>query len=403
MTSIATFALGVGAVACSDSSTSEAEGRTTTTAPPTTAVPEGDAFYEAPTDLTGGEPGELFRSAPFAPDEFGVDAAGSRILYRSTGAAEEPIAVSGAVFVPAGEAPDGGWPLLAWAHGTTGVADRCAPSRSEDMFGYDGYLGDLVADGFVVVATDYEGLGTAGPHPYLDKAAEARGVIDSMRAARTLLDEQGVATADGWAVLGHSQGGQAAIATAELATAATAADDPLVGVVSIAPASQLEMLPDFLAGSPYQGYLAFAAAGILATDDSVSAEDLMGPTALDRFDTLDTGCWTEVMSAFADVPAADLDTPTPAGASAIEDFLRRNEPGTEPLGVPVLLVQGADDDTVPQAATELLHTTLCDADEVAALRVYPDVGHDEVLDPSRPDVVAWVTDRLAGTAAPGCG
>jgi len=108
-----------------------------------------------------------------------------RLLYTSTSTLHEStqVSVSGAVYLPKGAAPAGGWPIVAWAHGTTGVADVCAPSwhdRSADRWRY---LNAWLGQGFAVVATDYRGLGTPGVHPYLDYDPAGRDVLDSIRAA----------------------------------------------------------------------------------------------------------------------------------------------------------------------------------------------------------------------------
>lgn len=391
------LALGL-AVACSTSDSSTEHGDPTTTAA-TSAAGSPEDFYSPPSRLDG-KPGDLIRESDIDPAEFTAGAAGSRILYQSTNNAGEEVAVSGVVLRPDGDPPAGGWPIIAWAHGTTGVADECAPSRDAAMFGYATYVGDLVRSGFVVVASDYEGLGTPGPHPYLDKGTEGRNVIDSVAAARALLREQKIPTASDWVVVGHSQGGQAAMATAELS--AEGNGSPPLAVVAIAPASNLPLLPDFLRGTPLQGYLAFAAAGIIATDPAISYDDLMGPISREKLDVLDNGCWTEVMGAYASVPADDTRMQTPAGAHAVERFLDINEPGTQPMEVPILLVQGEDDDTVPLVATELLRDRLCEAGEDAQITTYAGAGHDEVLEPSRADITEWIRRRLAKAPAQGC-
>ena len=107
------------------------------------------------------------------------------MLYRSTSPTGAPIAVSGTVAVPKGNAPRGGWPVITWAHGTTGIADACAPSRANVLGGYDNpLLNRWLQAGYAVVRTDYEGLGTPGDHPYLIGVSEGRSVLDMVRAAR---------------------------------------------------------------------------------------------------------------------------------------------------------------------------------------------------------------------------
>lgn len=86
--------------------------------------------------------------------------------------------------LPAGNPPKAGWPVIAWAHGTSGVARICAPSMMKDVYyGTEG-LFPMVQVGFAVVAVDYAGLGTEVPHEYTTLAAQANDVINGVAAAR---------------------------------------------------------------------------------------------------------------------------------------------------------------------------------------------------------------------------
>lgn len=143
------------------------------------------------------------------------------------------------VLVPKGTAPAQGWPMVVWAHGTTGVADGCEPSATNNLAQYDALLANLVQRGYMVVAPDYEGLGNspAANHPYLNRDSEGRAMIYAAMAAREQVPNAGVR----WMAVGHSQGGHAAIAAAELAAEANQkAGLQLRGVVAMAPASNLD-------------------------------------------------------------------------------------------------------------------------------------------------------------------
>src|SRR5277367_2791256 len=170
-------------------------------------------FYQASAEEIAGPPGTLIRSEPmlFAP----AGALAWRVLYRSTGLHGEPIAVSGVIVIPPGPPPPGGRPIVAWAHPTSGVVPHCAPSLAIFVFQSMMGLRQLIEQGAIVAATDYPGLGTVGPHPYLVGASEARAVIDSVRAARNIT---GVDGGSDFAVWGHSQGGQAALYTGLIAS-----------------------------------------------------------------------------------------------------------------------------------------------------------------------------------------
>jgi pimeloyl-ACP methyl ester carboxylesterase len=178
-------------------------------------------FYDAPSPLPKGKPGDLIRTQEIkAP----AGARAWRILYRSTLHDGKPVAVSGFVVVPDGPAPKEGRPVVAWAHGTDGGARRCAPSLIDDPardlltyftfespYQYDvgiPALSAFVKAGYVVVATDYQGLGTSGVHQYAVGSTEARGVLDSARAIRQL---SAAHASKNVVVLGWSQGGGASL------------------------------------------------------------------------------------------------------------------------------------------------------------------------------------------------
>src|SRR6201995_1373158 len=150
----------------------------------------------------------------------------------------EPIAVPGVILVPPGPAPAGGRPIVAWAHPTTGVVPHCAPSLAIFVFQQMAGLRQLIEQGAIVAATDYPGLGTPGPHPYLVGDSEARAVIDSVRAVRDLPGADGGSR---YAVWGHSQGGQASLYTGLIARS-YAPELDLVGVAAAAPATSLVTL-----------------------------------------------------------------------------------------------------------------------------------------------------------------
>src|SRR5690349_21540446 len=141
-----------------------------------------ERFYDADVSELLGEPGSIIRIEPMRGAPMGASA--FRVLYRSRDQNRDAIAVSGVIVVPRGNAPRGGRPVVAWAHGTTGIARKCAPSLRPSIYQTIHGLRDLLARGYVVTATDYPGLGTVGPHPYLIGVSEGRAVLDSVRAAR---------------------------------------------------------------------------------------------------------------------------------------------------------------------------------------------------------------------------
>jgi alpha-beta hydrolase superfamily lysophospholipase len=304
------------------------------------------------------------------------------------------------VLAPTGEAPPGGRPVLAWAHGTTGLADRCAPST--DGAGELGVLfASMLAEGYVVAATDYEGLGGPGLHPYLVGGSEGRSVLDAVRAARSLSEAGAGSQALIW---GASQGGHAALWAGQLA-AGYAPELALLGVVASAPASlaasRAATGPTGTAATA--GFIPMIVAGYAAAYDDVDPATYLTPAALDHLDVVSQGCVREVFEAYADLGLAEiivpevLDASTGQVAGPLGDRLAENEPGASGIAAPVLMVQGSADEIVLPAGPMSIAERLCASGTTVDLRIYDGAGHIGVNLVSLPDVVAFAQERLAGT------
>ncbi|AIY41818.1 hypothetical protein LT85_2660 [Collimonas arenae] len=189
-------------------------------------------------------PGVLLQQEPLPATQVLPNAAqGIRILYSSTDGDDGKTAnyVSGDLQLPKGQPPVGGWPVIAWSHGTVGVADICAPSwTGRDSRDVD-YLDAWLAQGYAVVSTDYQGLGTPGLHPYLHARAEAYSVLDSVRAVIKNFPQLSSSVV----IVGQSQGAQGAIATAAYAPA-YAPELKLLGTVATGVPYQLESVLAYL-------------------------------------------------------------------------------------------------------------------------------------------------------------
>ena len=209
-----------------------------------------DSFYSASPELLQGRPGSLIRARPVrsSPPALPSASRSFQVLYRSRSASGRPIAVSGIIDLPKGVVPQGGFKVISWGHGTTGAADHCAPSRNfkSGSQGFSFTYADRLSDswlrrGFAVVRTDYPGLGTPGPHPYLSGPDAGRAMVDIVSAAHQLSPE----LSPDFVLAGHSQGGHAALFGAEGADA-WAPRLRLQGALAVAPGShilQQESLP----------------------------------------------------------------------------------------------------------------------------------------------------------------
>ncbi|UPG67065.1 alpha/beta hydrolase family protein [Gordonia hongkongensis] len=177
------------------------------------SAPADDNAGTVDTRGPGQTPGAVYanRELPRARTVAGAGS-GNDFTYWSTGADGKAHLSSGVLMVPAGRAPAGGWPIVAWAHGSRGIADRCAPSSrptAEDTDELKRWLGR----GYAVVSTDYAGVGTPGTPQYYDLEATARNIVDAVRASRDIADN----LSRSWAVVGEGQGAAAAITLARLA------------------------------------------------------------------------------------------------------------------------------------------------------------------------------------------
>ncbi|UJP09857.1 DUF308 domain-containing protein [Microbacterium sp. KUDC0406] len=362
--------------------------------------PVVDEFYVAPRTVPG-EPGELIRAEPFTrgvPD----DAVAWRILYTTTHGDGSPAVASGIVVAPDDEDAH---PVIAWHHGTTGFDRSCAPSLATDPFGSGAMfvLDDVIARGWTMVATDYIGLGTEGPHPYLIGEDSARAELDAVRAARDLdgtrLTKQTVA----W---GHSQGGGAALWSGVIG-ADYVPDVPLDGVVALAPASDLTALvahlPDVDGGSVFASFVMSGYSGIYP---DVRFSNYIRPGAEVTVREMSRRC----------LAAPDMLVSVLSVLALTDDpEIFRKDPATGPLGerltqnmppaqseVPVLLGQGMSDDLIRFDMQSAYAAGQCGAGTYIDFRGYDGRDHLSLVaadSPAMDDVFAWTADRLDGVEA----
>lgn len=355
--------------------------------------PEGpSAFYRPPDGLEQAAPGELLRAEPFTrgvPD--GVR--GWRMLYRSEDQHGEPVAVSGLVLEPMEDV--GPRPVVAIAHGSTGVAEDCAPSLSARPLASLPAVEEALEAGFVVTASDLPGLGTPGPHPYLLGEASAHAVLDSVRAARDLA----LTDRDRVAIWGFSQGGHAALFAAELAPA-YAPELPLDGVVAFAPATDLAAMIQRTEGSVFgtllvvnavvawaEAYEELEVTDVVEDDSLATALDISGRC----LDGLSLPAST-VQSVQLRSALASLDDPD---AAAWRPALSANSPSGR-LAAPLLVLQGTADPFVPPDITEAYVAERCaDGDDVE-LRLITGAEHFTLSWRTADDAVAWTEARFAG-------
>jgi len=355
------------------------------------------AFYETPA-LAASKPGDLLRQESFDGYSLPSGAKAVRILYHSQSSGGRDVATSGVVLIPPGSAPAGGWPVIAWAHGTTGVARMCAPSLQKDVaYGEEGLM-PMVRAGFAVVATDYHGLGTAGPHEYVNKIAQARDVIYSIPAAHAAVPSLG----NKWVVVGHSQGGLAAWSVAEMQ--ATLRDPNYLGAVSVAGAGSLKAILNAMGGPGSEAafYLTYMAYAIHVLTPSFQPQDMLEGIARERYSDVTTrGCWDYAFASFLHAPPGKIVKPGWDKTAAAERFFKNDELGTAPIGGPMLVLAGEGDKTVPIASVRDTVGVACEHGLALTFRSYPGLDHDPTMINSTPDQLNWIRDRFAGKPSSG--
>nr|WP_188272341.1 alpha/beta hydrolase [Streptomyces sp. CBMA152] len=361
--------------------------------------------YRVPEPLPAGTPGALIAATDHGPQARLAGARRWTVVYHSTNGRGADVPVSGTVLLPPGPPPHGGRPVVSWGHGTTGVADACAPSRLADL-GSGAYiqeLGALLRAGYAVTASDYPGLGTPGTHTYLVGSDEGNAVADIVTAAHQLAPGLGRV----WFAVGHSQGGQAAL------FAAHAAHPPggqrLGGVVAVAPASHLEVMLTGVKASHVPSELSFALyslAGLAAidpTDASVSLRTLLGNAAAATASRVLAGC---AMNSAQELKGLDTEKMLPLSADHLKRIGERmgayGDPDRAPVPVPALIIQGEADQDVPAAWTNQVVAHLRKLGSPAVLyRTYPAAGHVQVLGRSVCDLLDFLRTH-GGTPQTAC-
>ncbi len=346
------------------------------------------------------QPGRLLRVEAFERD-VPAGASGWRILYTTTGMSGE-IRVASALVIAANVESVGPRPVIAWAHGTTGIDRGCAPSMLRRPFAWAPAFERALTEGWIWVATDYTGLGTIGPHPYLAGRAEAQAVLDAVRAAREM---KPVKLADRVVTWGHSQGGHAALWTGMLAPD-YAPDIDLAGIAAVAPATDLPALVSGVhrsfMGRILSAYLVQAYAAIYPDVDSGGMlRGFASPLARD----ISGRCLAEFEILVSALPSL-LASPTlfkrapPQGAFA--DRLAENVPNGS-IAAPVLIAQGGRDSVVLPGVQGGFVANRCLAGQAIDYHGFPEEGHLSIVAEDGPVselLLQWTRARLKGETAP---
>ncbi|MFF0814473.1 lipase family protein [Rhodococcus sp. NPDC003318] len=319
-----------------------------------------------------------------------ADAGQRRVTYWTEGPDGEPALSTGAVYLPPGEPPVGGWPVVSFAHGTTGVGDDCAPSFTGDSSATREYLDAWLSAGFAVTATDYVGLGTDGVHPYLHGRSEGRAVIDMVRAATSVAPE----LSRRWVAVGHSQGGHAAMFAAHAATGYAPELDYRGAVATGTPANLEQLLPLGGPGFPDLGlngltvFAAYIVDGVRVARPDLPIDDYLTPAGAALVAESETLCFTALRDragalGIGEMLSRPLDEPRIR--DAIGDYLAVPTTGYDR---PLFVGHGLPDRMVPFPLGAKLAADLVASGQNVTVRAYPG-AHQPSAAQSLPDAIAF--------------
>ncbi|MEV0461524.1 lipase family protein [Nocardia tengchongensis] len=347
---------------------------------PATATPDGSDWAA----------GSLI-TATAQPDGWHQLWGGAAVEYWTTRSTGEPVRASGALFVPAGQPPAGGWPIMAWDHGTTGLGPRCGcqadPER--EVLPYrrreeDAIMRFFLAKGYAVVAPDYLGLGVfdTGPHPYLELSTEAGATIDLVKAARAARPE----LSRTWAVSGASQGGHAALGSSSYQVR-TAPELDFRGTIAIDPASDVEKVLPIAgpwvpalpgqAGQDVDAFFVSILIGMRAARPDAQVDSYLTDFGRQLLDSVQYDCLGELTDRMAGIaPGSVLSRPLSEGPfpAVLRDYMTV---ATRGYDAPILLLLNATDITVPSPLHAALAAQLA-ANGVGFETVVGTGGHTEL-------------------------
>ncbi len=369
--------------------------------------PAGAAFYVPPSPLSQAEHGTAIwvRDAPAAV-AMPSAARNLLVLYQSSTADGKPVAVSGTVSIPQGAPPPGGWPLITWTHGTTGIAPPCAPSLDTPDSTERSYLAAsrtrldrFVKQGYAVVFSDFQGLGVTGGaiHPFLQGEAEARGALDIMRAAREIDPQIGAR----YVVMGHSEGGQADLFTAQVGPSYVP-ELALLGDVAFAPASAMKDRIQAMTTEPKPSgvliYAMYFLQSAASNHPKIDLSRILTAEALAQLPLTRQECVTPALMKGYWATAIPKDQFLPkANLSAILKLAAANDPGIVRIAAPTYIMQGGADVTVPKATTDVVARKLCKSGNQLQYRIFPTADHESVVEEGNEEAVAWIRARFTGT------
>ena len=401
-------------------------------------------FYAAVTQMKPeGKLGQIIKKEKIATPI--PNAQAWRIAYISSDVHDRKTISTGLLVAPKGKAPKGGRPVVSWAHGTTGTAQNCGPSQtinpavplnqyflvggnSSTDYGIPA-LDEMIKNGYVVVATDYQGLGGGGKHQYVVSITQGHDAINAIRAAGSLKETGAGKKA---LIYGWSHGCGTTIAAAGsgdyITRKGTAFDDiDLVGFVALAPPDLATLAPKGNitdeAATQTLGALGKAfsnnvfnfthlAMNLWATQaafsDKLKMTDLYTDEGAKVLDNILSNKCVHVASDTINYTYGDkfasLMKPQVSNAKAwAEALVAGSVPDKKPVA-PVIIYWGTHDTVVPPVMGQLYREQMCKMGaNITRVQLAGEQTHFSTPGASQPLYLPWIADRFAGKPLPnGC-
>ncbi len=337
-------------------------------------------FYETPEPLPSGKPGELIRSAEFDQYDLPGDVLAVRILYHSVSANNEDVPVSGVVLYPDKKAPNGGWPVIAWAHDLNGVARSCAPSLARNLR-HGSFLSMYVQLGYAVVASDYAGLGSKARNAFADMNSNAADVMYSVAAARKAVPQLGAR----WIAMGTGEGAMAAVAVGERQEQIH--DPSYLGSIAI---SGLRDLQEEYAsiGDVRSRSLLNLVYGIQTVYPKFQPDEVLIPVGMTLYRRIAVACDSD--TALSSATASALVKPHWQANSFVQMYFSRNRLGASAIRAPILVLSSDLDPDSP--GTKAVVSRLCSAGAKIQFLRYPGSEPAALIGDSVRDQIQWMHD-----------
>ncbi|KIQ16593.1 alpha/beta hydrolase family protein [Rhodococcus sp. MEB064] len=309
------------------------------------------------------------------------------VRYTTLRTADKVGESTGTVFVPAGEPPVGGWPVVSHAHGTTGIDDACAPSLTGTTELERPAVEAWLAAGYAVVATDYAGMRTPGVSAYLDGPAAGANTVDIVRAAHSVV---GGTLSPTWIATGLSQGGNAAYFAAAAASS-RAPELDFRGAVAIAGPTQLDSVFPFagptippVLPNGIVGYVFSTLAGMSDQRPELDVRSYLTPRGLEYLNAATTLCGTEFRTYRETHPAQFGDLLTRPLTPLAPVFRQMQAVPVSGYDRPLLVTQSLADQTVPAPLTFAQTARMSAAGTDFQLVTFPTPDHVGTLMASMP-------------------